>query len=93
MLTVASPKVSDIEIELRAKAVARAVTEVRSGAPGSRATLMRGLSSDVSVGGDARLGEELRQFFDTQPGTGDARLFERLLLASTSRPSPTMPRC
>jgi multidrug efflux pump subunit AcrB len=42
LLTVASPKVGDVELSLRARAVARAITEVRRSAtlPGARATMI-----------------------------------------------------
>lgn len=40
MLTVASPKVDDVEMGLRARAVRAAIAQVRAGATGSRATVV-----------------------------------------------------
>src|ERR1700755_3486672 len=39
LLTVASPKVGDVELELRARAISHAITSVRAGATTNRATL------------------------------------------------------
>ncbi len=93
MLTVASPKASDIEIQLRAAAVTRAITEVRSGAvdakratPASpsggavsadgRATMIISFPSDNKPTAMRRIADRVRQYFDSIPGTSDARLIE-----------------
>jgi multidrug efflux pump subunit AcrB len=78
MLTVASPKVSDVELELRAVAVARAITDVRAGAPAqpARATLIFSFPSDINTNVLRRLGDRAKQYFDRLPGTGDARLID-----------------
>ncbi len=78
MLTVASPKVSGIELELRARAVARVVEAVRKSATPSeqRATLVVSFPPDINVDGMRRLGDQARQYFDVLPGTRDARLLQ-----------------
>ena len=52
MLTVASPKVSDVELQLRATAIGKAIAAVRAGArtaPGEpRATLVIGFPPDIN---------------------------------------------
>ena len=78
MLTVASPKVSAIELELRAKAVSRVIESLRKNAetPASRATLVVSFPPDANVDGIKRLGEEARRYFDQLPGAHDARLLQ-----------------
>jgi multidrug efflux pump subunit AcrB len=78
MLTVASPKVSAIELELRAKAVKRAIEAVRKNAetPDKRATIVVSFPPDINVDGMRRIGEQARLYFDTLPGTRDARLLQ-----------------
>jgi len=80
MLTVASPKVNDIELQLRAAAVAQAITAVRAGArsgPGeSRATIVISFPSDINSDLVRRVSERLARQLDAQPGTGDARLID-----------------
>ena len=79
MLTVASPKVGPIELELRAAAVKAAILAVRA-APGPttspRATLVLGFPSDVDPAALYRVGDRARAYFDASPGTSDARLIE-----------------
>ncbi len=78
MLTVASPKVGDIELELRAKAVLAAVSEVRGGvAPGNRATLVVNFPPEINVKVMERLGDEARRYLDATPGIRDTRYFQR----------------
>ena len=51
MLTVASPRVSDVELDLRAEAVGAAILAARSGAsPGARATLVVQFPPEASNG-------------------------------------------
>ena len=80
MLTVASPKVSDIELQLRAASVSKAITAVRAGAkspPGTaRATMVISYPSDINTGVMRRLSDRVLRYFDALPGTGDARLIE-----------------
>ncbi len=78
MLTVASPKVSGIELELRAAAVARAVEAVRKNADttAERATLVVSFPPDINVDGMKRIGDQARRYFDTLPGAHDARLLQ-----------------
>jgi multidrug efflux pump subunit AcrB len=80
MLTVASPRVNAIELQLRATAVAKAVTAVRVGArssPGEpRATLIVSFPSDINTNLMRRVADRLLKYFNELPGTGDARLFE-----------------
>jgi multidrug efflux pump subunit AcrB len=78
MLTVASPKVSEIELELRARTVARAIRAVRASAasPDRRATLVVNFPPSINAGALRRLGSQVRQYFDQLPDTSDARLLE-----------------
>jgi len=79
MLTVASPQVSDVELELRAAAVDKAITAVRAGASttaGPRATLIISFPSDINTGVMKRVSDRVVSYFDALPGTGDARLVE-----------------
>ena len=80
MLTVASPKVNDIELQLRAITVARAIAAVRSGArtlPGeARATLVICFPAEINSHSMRRASERLLEFFDALPGTSDARLIQ-----------------
>jgi multidrug efflux pump subunit AcrB len=75
MLTVASPQVSEIELQLRAAAVGKAITAVRNGEPG-RATLIISFPSDINTGVMRRAGDRVIRYFDALPGTRDARLLE-----------------
>ncbi|HEY0193261.1 MAG TPA: efflux RND transporter permease subunit, partial [Kofleriaceae bacterium] len=76
MLTVASPPVSELELELRAAAVGRAITAVRAGAAGTRATLVISFPSDINTHVMQRVGDRVLRYFDALPGTSDARLIE-----------------
>jgi multidrug efflux pump subunit AcrB len=78
MLTVASPKVSGIELELRATALSHAILAVRNGAqvPAGRATLVVSFPPDINVDGMRRLGDQARQYFDELPGARDALLLQ-----------------
>lgn len=75
MLTVASPQVSAIELQLRAAAVSKAITAVRAGQPG-RATLIISFPSDINTQVMRRAGDRVIRYFDGLPGTSDARLLE-----------------
>jgi multidrug efflux pump subunit AcrB len=80
MLTVASPKASDIELELRAIAVGKAVTAVRAGAKSAadtpRATVLISFPTDINVNAMRRVSERAVHYFSQLPGTSDARLIE-----------------
>jgi multidrug efflux pump subunit AcrB len=79
MLTVASPPVSELELQLRAAAVEKAITAVRAGAKGGapgRATLVISFPSDINTHVMQRVGDRVLRYFDALPGTSDARLIE-----------------
>lgn len=78
MLTVASPQANGVELELRSRAIARAIEEVRSGAKaqGSRATVVVSFPPSINATSMQRLGDQARQFFDTLPDTSDARFIQ-----------------
>jgi multidrug efflux pump subunit AcrB len=81
MLTVASPPVTALELQLRAAAVAKAITAVRAGAataraPGPRATMVISFPSDINTNVMRRVSDRVLRYFDALPGTGDARLIE-----------------
>lgn len=77
MLTVASPKVSDIELELRARSVQHAIEQVRAGAaPGLRATLVVSFPPSINTTSLQRVGALARRDFDETPGTSDTRLVQ-----------------
>ncbi len=79
MLTVASPKVSDIELDLRARSVAGAIDETRAGAPSpeSRATLVVSFPPEINSKSMERLGDEGRRYLNAVPGITDTRYFRR----------------
>jgi multidrug efflux pump subunit AcrB len=79
MLTVASPKVSDIEIDLRARAVANAIEIARTGAlsQGSRATLVVSFPPEINAQAMERLGDQARRYLDGLSGISDTRYFQR----------------
>ena len=80
MLTVASPKANDVELELRARAVAHAIEDVRAsastpaGAP--RATVVVSFPPSINASSMQRLGDQARRYFDTLDGTDDARFIQ-----------------
>jgi multidrug efflux pump subunit AcrB len=74
MLTVASPKVSDVELELRARALSKAITTQRQGAT-DRATLVLPFPAHLDVEALRAFTREAVSFFQTQ-GAEDARFFE-----------------
>jgi multidrug efflux pump subunit AcrB len=85
MLTVASPKVSDVELELRARTVQHAIEKVRVGAgavasagagAAPRATLVVSFPPAINTATLQRVGSLARRHFDESPGTSDARLVE-----------------
>jgi multidrug efflux pump subunit AcrB len=74
MLTVASPKVNDIEIELRSRAIAHAIDAVRAGATERRrATIMVSHPAGANVEPLVSLGKDITAYFNTIPGVSDAR--------------------
>ena len=80
MLTVASPKVSDIELQLRAAAISKAIMAVRAGASSApaaaRATMVINFPSDINTSVIRRVSDRVLRYFDALPGTSDARLIE-----------------
>ena len=82
MLTVASPQVSAIELQLRAAAVDKAITAVRAkrsdggATQAERATLVISFPSDININVMRRAGDRVIRYFNTIPGTGDTRLIE-----------------
>ena len=78
MLTVASPKVSDIELDLRARSVASAIEAVRAAAStkDGRATLIVSFPPEINARSMERLGDAARRYFDELPSTSDARLVQ-----------------
>lgn len=78
MLTVASPKANDVELELRSRAIARAIEEVRSAAASDapRVTVVVSFPPAINATSMQRLGDQARRFFDTLPETDDARLIQ-----------------
>lgn len=79
LLTVASPRVSEVELDLRAAALQRAISAVRAGPgveAGPRATLVVSFPPEINAVAMERLGGEAQRFFDAQPGTRDARFLQ-----------------
>ncbi|WP_342381493.1 efflux RND transporter permease subunit [Myxococcus stipitatus] len=78
MLTVASPQANGVELELRSRAIARAIQDVRAAAksPGPRATVVVSFPPSINATSMQRLGDQARQFFDTLPDTNDARFIQ-----------------
>ena len=75
MLTVASPKVSDIELDLRAASVAAVIETTRAGTDPKtpRATLVVSFPPEINADALRRLGDRVQRFFEALPGTRDAR--------------------
>jgi multidrug efflux pump subunit AcrB len=78
MLTVASPKVGDIELELRAASAERAIRAVRETAAtkDGRLTVLVSFPPDTNVDGMRRVGDDARLYFNALPGCRDARLVQ-----------------
>ena len=78
MLTVASPKVSDIELRLRARSLQSAIEAVREGAdtPSQRATLVVSFPPSINASALRRLAGAVRNHFESLPETRDVRLIE-----------------
>jgi len=81
MLTVASPRVSDIELDLRARSVASAIEAIRAEAKaktedGGRATLIVSFPPEINARSMERLGDAARRYFDALPGTSDTRFLQ-----------------
>jgi multidrug efflux pump subunit AcrB len=74
MLTVASPKVNDIEIELRSRAVAHAIDAVRVGSThGRHATIVLSHPAGANVEPLVAVGKDIAAHFNTIPGVSEAR--------------------
>ncbi|TSC34038.1 efflux RND transporter permease subunit [Corallococcus sp. Z5C101001] len=78
LLTVSSPKASPVELDLRARALSHAITEVRgaAAAPGPRATLVVNFPPSINAASMQRLGEDARRFLEALPGNSDAHLLQ-----------------
>lgn len=78
MLTVASPRVSDVELDLRAEAVSAAVRSARAGAvdPASRATLVLSYPPEIDAQALAALSGAAKHYFERLPGTRDGHFFQ-----------------
>jgi multidrug efflux pump subunit AcrB len=76
MLTVASPEVNDVELDLRAEALRRAIDAARVGASGARATIAVGFAPDVDPRAMMSLGGEAKHHFEALASTRDARVFQ-----------------
>jgi len=78
MLTVASPRVSDVELDVRAAAVVKAIRGVRAGAAdaGPRATLIVSYPPEVDPRAMQSLGGDAKRYFESLPGTRDARYLQ-----------------
>lgn len=75
MLTVASPRVSDVELDLRATSIERTIEAIRAqtSPSGERATLVLSFPPEINASSMQRLGGEARAYFDELPGVSDAR--------------------
>ena len=73
LLTVASPSVNDIELDLRAAAITRAIQAARRGAAGTRATLLLGFPADSEPAVIDRLRAEASHYVAALPGVTDPR--------------------
>ncbi|AKF85942.1 hypothetical protein MFUL124B02_19280 [Myxococcus fulvus 124B02] len=78
MLTVASPPANDVELELRSRAVARAIEDVRASASSSepRATVVVSFPPSINATSMQRLGDQALRFFDALPETDDAHFIQ-----------------
>src|SRR5262249_15806962 len=79
MLTVASPKVNDLEIELRASAIQAAVEQARSqttSSAGSRAALIVWLPQSVELQTVRKHRDQFGEYLKKQNGISDARPLE-----------------
>ncbi|WP_426731626.1 efflux RND transporter permease subunit [Myxococcus faecalis] len=78
MLTVASPPANDVELELRSRAVARAIEDVRASTSSSapRATMVVSFPPSINATSMQRLGDQALRFFDALPETDDARFIQ-----------------
>ncbi len=78
MLTVASPQVSDVELELRSRSISRAIDAVRKSASteSGRASLIVNFPPDINSQSMRSLGDAAKHYFDELPGTSDTRLIQ-----------------
>jgi multidrug efflux pump subunit AcrB len=77
MLTVASPRVGDVELELRARTVSAAITRVRQGTgPKARATIAIVVPTQIDQSSLQRLGDRLMEQVGASQGIEDLRLIE-----------------
>ena len=75
MLTIASPRVGEIELELRGDAIARAIRNVR-GTQTGRTTIVLNFPPDSPPAVLERLGTTARGYFATLDNVSDAQLIE-----------------
>jgi multidrug efflux pump subunit AcrB len=77
MLTVASPKVSALEIELRARTARKAIEQAReAAAPGGRVSLLICLPQSATGGAITRQVDAFRRFAEVQGAMQDPRAIE-----------------
>ncbi len=76
MLTVASPKAGDVEVELRANTIQPAIERARVGSTGARATLIICLPQAVSVELASKNREPLMKYLEAQQVARDLRPVE-----------------
>jgi len=78
MLTIASPRVSDVELDLRAKAVQRAIeaTSAKAASAAGRVTLILGFPPDSEPQVLERLADGARRYLDGIPDISDARVLQ-----------------
>lgn len=78
MLTVACPRVGDVELDLRSDAVSAALRAARSGAQdGERAALVLSYPPEIDDGALTALSGAAKRHFEALPGVRDARYFQR----------------
>ncbi|MBA3499804.1 MAG: efflux RND transporter permease subunit, partial [Deltaproteobacteria bacterium] len=75
MLTIASPRVGEVELELRAHAIANAIKKVRNGAP-NRTTLVISFPPDSTHALLERMATTARGYFATLDKVTDAQLVQ-----------------
>ena len=76
MLTIASPRANDIELDLRADAIAHAIETARRGAGTGRTSLVLNFPPDSEPHVLERLAGAARDYFGTLTGVSDARLLQ-----------------
>ena len=76
MLTVASPRVSEVELDVRGKAVTAAIKDARAGASGKRATLIVSYPPEIDARAMTGILGQVKAYFATSGGTEDARTIQ-----------------